>query len=596
MERGRSSASYVARTAQKEEVMETEIQKRRTFEILAKYIAQKNDVTIVFEPDKVQCDVKARRITLPSNVKTDNIYPAIAWVMHEAAHIAHTTFDAATIVQDETDFMILNSVEDVRIDRRNFSLLPNVKGIYEEMVKFVKKRNEEMMKDAPIESKVLVDAIMMAEEFSAYTSGDRNVREFIEKMGIVYDINNLSYKLDRLEVSTTHPPLIAEVRALIKEIRDKLFLAKKQMQQPPTQALQPGKGPCQPSNAGDKNATKKDPSNSGNGKPEPNGQAKENGNQDSGEAPSGDENGDTEQGVQEQTGDKVDDKGKQGNSGSNQHKDRPDEDKLDLSAAHRATGGGLSGEIFGQLDKNAVNPACLGAASLHERTRSDFKELLNIKERHKVNDGPRLDTDNLTAYFTGDIQELFEDETFERKKKSKILILLDSSGSMEERIIHRHVESGSKCHTLVETIKSIVDIIKEVQMLDGLEVDYDVRAFDNQYNPLTKDDWEKEYMGQLGGGTNLARAFSEAQKELLEDYTIEGRRLILAVTDGEVDMSQLQSIQNDIIRNNADVRALIIGIGAEPNGQFIKKISGHNILDKTYADAVLLEAIQEMMA
>jgi uncharacterized protein with von Willebrand factor type A (vWA) domain len=132
-------------------------------------------------------------------------------------------------------------------------------------------------------------------------------------------------------------------------------------------------------------------------------------------------------------------------------------------------------------------------------------------------------------------------------------------------------------------------------MVEGLNVDYEVSRFDSAYYKLSKDNWQKEYAGKIGGGTNLQYAFDQAMDSMLKDPTIEGKRMIVLITDGEVSGDQIEGMQKSIARNNADVRAMVIGCGAEVNGSFVRKISGHNIISEEHSDIVLMECIQEMM-
>jgi hypothetical protein len=72
----------------------------------------------------------------------------------------------------------------------------------------------------------------------------------------------------------------------------------------------------------------------------------------------------------------------------------------------------------------------VGEAAFEDMTKQAFKELLNIKEKRIVYEGMKLNTDEITSFYTGDIETLFHDEDIIKVKKSKIAFCLDASGSM----------------------------------------------------------------------------------------------------------------------------------------------------------------------
>ena len=65
---------------------------RRTYELLAKWIAENQKVNIEFGVQGPVADVKNNRIILPHNIKDSNVFAALAWLMHEAAHLRYTKF------------------------------------------------------------------------------------------------------------------------------------------------------------------------------------------------------------------------------------------------------------------------------------------------------------------------------------------------------------------------------------------------------------------------------------------------------------------------------------------------------------------------
>jgi hypothetical protein len=233
----------------------------------------------------------------------------------------------------------------------------------------------------------------------------------------------------------------------------------------------------------------------------------------------------------------------------------------------------------------------IGPAALQEQTRQKFKELLNIKTKVKREDGNMLDVDNLISLHTGDIETLFKEEMVKHEKMSKIVILMDCSGSMSSPLI----DQKRRKTALVACVKSVTDILDEVIELEGINVDYDLAAFNCEYIKLPKDNWVQDYQ-RLSGGTNFHQAFHQAITDLAADNSIDGKKMIVCFTDGDVCEDQISDVKNDIIKYGSDVRAMVVGIGTDPCSKMSQDIVGDNIiLAEENADLVLLETIGEML-
>ena len=235
----------------------------------------------------------------------------------------------------------------------------------------------------------------------------------------------------------------------------------------------------------------------------------------------------------------------------------------------------------------------ISSVGLQEQTKQRFRDILNIKEIKTINDGLKLNSNNLLSFFTGNIEELFTEDKIEHIKKSKIMFLLDCSGSMETPMI----DEQPRYRVLASTVKGITDLLDEIHQLEGLNVDYELRAFDHCYYELPKENWEDEYIKYAinGGTTYIYEAFKKANDELLNDWTITGHRLMIILTDGAVDDGEIQNIQKLMLHYNQDVRLMFIGVGANPQQSFIAKITPHNILAQELADVEILNACLTML-
>jgi Mg-chelatase subunit ChlD len=202
-----------------------------------------------------------------------------------------------------------------------------------------------------------------------------------------------------------------------------------------------------------------------------------------------------------------------------------------------------------------------------------------------------LNTDNLTSFHTGTVEELFKDEITVKKRKSKIHFLLDQSGSMNTKL---SLDSGlTRGRLLVKVVQSMTDILDEVKSYDGLDVSYEVWFFEGSLI-IPKEDWKKEYCPD--GGTNLCASFTKVLEKMKDDYEIDGKRIVVVVTDGDVSREDIQQMKDKIIEFSSDVRCMILPIGAMPGDEIVKIISdGKTILTESSANKVMLETIQEML-
>lgn len=528
--------------------MDAEIQRRRTFEIIAKWIGKANGITINFQPNATpQADVKNKRITLPSNMKIENLDKVLALVFHEAGHIKKTSFDAGKIVSCQEEMNILNGCEDVRIDRSMMNLLPRVRDFYEELVKWedATYATPEKHDKLPLPIKALLGAMRQCNGLGARILPP-DVEGFINTNNIRGRIGDIEYMLDCLE-NNYGSNYYKEAKEKVKELTEIIF--------------------------GKAKRTKTEPKGGGDGK----GKGKDKGKGEGGTPKECDGNGDPSN-ADGEGGDKKGDKG-------NGQKDKQD--------AKGGTGGDFGlGDKFAELfepDPNAHY--ALDDVSLTEQTVQAFNELLTVKSKRIINDGSVLNTDNLIAFFTGAIDELFKEVKIEKHKKSKILFLLDSSGSMKST--DGMVDNQYKTQTLVTVANKLTTILNEIREVEGINVDFLVRGFDDNYHDYWGDDWQQHYLRAPGGGTDCEMAFQRAVDEIQADKTIDGNKLIILVTDGQIDKGQMLGVKNLIMKNGTDIKALILGIGLHP--QFEELLGGRNIISKDLADGEILLAIHDML-
>jgi hypothetical protein len=464
---------------------------RKTFETLSKWISKEQKVKIVFDTDgSARADIKNDTLHLPKDIANENAHAAIALMMHESAHIAHSKkIPFKEVAPTKTSFHILNAIEDIRIDRINFNVLPNIKEFYYPLVDKVDFKG-------PVSNavKALCFGILELEGF--WPRAEKEVTDLYQKIRPflvegIYNIENDDW---------------VKLKEKIDKIKKLLGVPPEQDQPMPQEVQVVGQGGVD-----------------------------------------GDLSG-------------IEKLLKPGNAWS---EGTPME-------------GGTSDTI--------------GELAMDEMNANQFKEILNVKERKTVSDGSTLDTETLTSLGTGDISTLFKEELHEKKKKSKVMFLLDASGSMKVPLI----DGVKRSDAVVRSVRKLTRILDEVRDIEGVSVDWGIGQFNNNFSELPKHEWDTLYHPY--GGTSFEGPFKEAVQLMLDDYTIDGKKIIIAMTDGDVSDYEIEQVRDYIREKHSDVRALIVGVGAMPNGALVHEIVGDNvIMASTDAEFILMEVIKSML-
>lgn len=524
---------------------------QETYEIIAKYIADSHELAIQWhdEPVTPSCDTTARVLHLPVNLNERKMYGALALLMHEAAHLKYSSKLPDSLVDNKFEHEILNCIEDARIDVLNMSKLPNVKSFYEILYK-----DNEYRTDIPLHARCLIYLIYRYERFYNLI----NDPEAQQKVGEYFSWNTRRTSLHH-EFSNgvyyIHHSHWDRVKDCIKAIASRF--------------PQPGQPNQQPNGNGEQGEDKKDQQKQG-----------DSGKQ---EKDSNDSNGKSNQ---QRQGDDAKD-GQQTPNGSNgkqkcEKVDKKDEPE-DIMTKHGRPGAGYFKDGAGTGKKGRRAPAVV----IREATKNKFKELLNLKMTKVVDSGNSLCTDNLAAFLTGDIDELLKEEKVVKKKKSKILLLLDASGSMDVDLM----DGNRRRDVVTACTEHLVKTLEQVRQLEGVNVDWDVAGFAGYYQPFKKATWQDEYY-RIGGGTMLLHAFNQAKEQLLKDPMVDGKRLIVLFTDGAVSPRELDEMKKSLLTQSSDIRCMIIGVDAAPEQPIV---STWNILAKDTADAVIMDAVNCML-
>lgn len=486
---------------------------RVTFEMLAKWIAKQNNAKVVFDGQATgaSANCKTNEIFMPENLKEHNILAGLALLMHEAAHLRHSQKIDPNLVKGHISRNIVNVMEDIRIDHKNFDILYNIRDFYQRLITDHVHGNKDEIAKAPLMTRCLINSILWHENFDVLP--DKEANDFNNKHNVYDIINQGRYNIENNRWN--------ELKKNVQEIKD-IFKIK---------------------------------------------------DEDDFEIPSitiAGLIGQGEEGTEELEGKGI----------------RPGDTPGNVGKFMQPSSAWDKGEGIKGPSKDIV-----GEAAFEDMTKQAFKELLNIKEKRIVFEGMKLNTEEITSFFTGDIEQLFHDEDIIKVKKSKLAFCLDGSGSMSSNLI----DGSQRTETLVRTVRSIINILKDLQETEGLNISYDVWAFDYNAEKLDVNNWEREYSTH-GGGTNLLESFLTVQDDILKNQEIDGSKMVILITDGEVGSGEINDLRNHIIKHGAEVRCMVVGIGASLTGRFVETIAGdNNILAQDHADSIIMDCIRTMI-
>jgi len=523
---------------------------RRTYELLARWIADQEGIKIEFEDDCCpQVEMNSKVITLPGNIREEDALGSLAALMHEAGHLEITSkIDLRGIIESKLDQEILNVLEDIRVDLHNFQRLPNVRTFYKQRIaksfKLIKK--DDFLKKELI-VRVFCKMIERGEKFQGFP--DPEADKFINDCGLMQDVQDWqyvqsSYYSDKEELYSTN-----ERKKIIKSVKEKV----KSLLFPPKAPPPAPKGRKKDEDG--KQQQEKTPQ-KGNG---------------SGCDPKDDSSDEKEEREEP-------DDSREGTEPDNATSEQEDETAQEINEEMKG--------LFPTLesykpDKEGMKKRDLPDAAVRELTKDEFKRLLNKKYKKIVDYGRMLNTKALHNYALGNFEKLFIDRKIIHKKKSKIVFLLDASGSM----------SGGKKEILIRAVKPIIKTVDEVRKGEGIDVEWCVIGFCEKAERFQNSTWEQEFM-QMSGGTFITGAIKAGIKEI-NAGDITGSRILVLATDGEVGADDIKTAQNLLLRE--DTKAVILGIQTNPFSPFSRNIVKDNIIwTEKDADQVILSAVRSV--
>ena len=161
---------------------------QKTFDIIAKYIAKQDGITIKYDHPQggASANLDTKTIHLPDSIKETNVLSALTLLMHESAHLRYTKIPPTVADGDQINHTIINAIEDVRIDGKNMSRLSNVRGFYNKLYEDSQDRDS----NAPLPLKALCNAILRMEGFPQYGFKDKETDDFVSKINLTDEMQD----------------------------------------------------------------------------------------------------------------------------------------------------------------------------------------------------------------------------------------------------------------------------------------------------------------------------------------------------------------------------------------------------------------------
>ena len=251
---------------------------------------------------------------------------------------------------------------------------------------------------------------------------------------------------------------------------------------------------------------------------------------------------------------------------------------------------GCGKDIEGEMDLSDI----LMQVDLNAQAKLRIKETLKKSLETVIDEGNQLNTDNLCALLTGDIDDVFIDTKIEKKTRTKVYFLMDKSGSMDE--VMNNPEAGiqglevetKRKDLAIAAFKAVEEVILEVKDMYGMDIDYENFVFADHCEKVPSFDKINVY---VGGGTDIVHAFKKVISHVQKDDPA-NKRIVVVLTDGEIGSCDHDMVE--LINKEAqDIRVVIAGIGEAV--RYAPKLIRHNIVSPNNAEAVLIEAFEECL-
>lgn len=575
-------------------------------EMFSKHFASNLDVVIEFKENANPC-TDGKTIILPKNMNKEVLFEMLATLIHETFHIRFTTMTQYTsfAAQGQSFAETLNVLEDIRIDEKAFKLYPECKDLYYMLYKYIMKDIEGFKKE-PQAIRILKHMILKHKanknkEFAEFYY-DQDALKIIDKLNLNEDIAKTIKCKNTRDVTVVAMEVIKKIYKFLKENKD--GVANDPEFDPNGSSLESFKKKIEEAKA-KKEEKLKDQINEKNEKIKEHDKLKK-------------EIAELQSEFAEVSQDNSlsnKEKMQELNKISKKAEDKQQEDTAlikeldeDVREIHRNQAAiardakkmsetkDNSEEVFfgdGQSKNmngfDALKPEDIKSNENYDKIKlersldEDLREFFIEKREERINDeeGNRLDSRRLHKLFTNDNNVFTEQQ--EKEFRTKVLFLVDRSGSM-----------GSRENIIKQAFFTLLTALYRIVDEDNLPIDIAVVAFNEKVQILKAFESQKTPQQivdsyHICGGTILLEAYNKA-RDMLESSGEDCEKVLICMTDGEVNDYEIDEINNLA----TDMKSLFIGINLNIYSKKCKALFGkYNITDIKEVLHILTTAIKE---
>lgn len=566
-----------------------------SFKILAKHFANKEGLEVIVGGMDIKSNPESKTIYLPENINDEMMDVVLAALLHESFHIRYTNCVQGYHGGLKAKDIVLNCLEDIRLDNRILKKYPNASGLYGNLFKYILKKVD--LEKISFEVRVLREMIRSSyanSEFDEFADNDEKTQKFIDdhkqeleditkeaiKAKKTQHLKPLADKLVDLLFKDKYQQHTKTVNEMEKEFREQTIKNDQAWEEQNKILDQLDKEYTK-----ERELTRKIDNLSNLKINVRNLSAKE------------------EQDLKELRRQRQEEclSLEQTNALRKERdvfikKQREEEKKLrELSVLKNDALRNLSVKISKDLiDYNKISVSFKNidskdleisniAVKFSQSLEEHFIEFLkNKKERQIHTEEGKINSYRLPTYH--DMSSLFERNPVDKLDKTRVFFLIDRSGSMGDN------GRWAKAYEAMVSINKIL----ERSINEGLDLDYSVYSFDDDVHkikdfdkPLNHDILKDSLIPR--GGTSPIHVFKEIEK--IDQDKFGTKELVFFITDGGIDGKSIEYVENSL---NDHRKWVFLGINIDTNDAFSKKFFGrYNIQQSKDIESVLIRAIED---
>jgi hypothetical protein len=236
-------------------------------------------------------------------------------------------------------------------------------------------------------------------------------------------------------------------------------------------------------------------------------------------------------------------------------------------------------------------------ANISSGTKQAFLNTLMEKYNTPIECGSSLNTDELDAYFSGDIDRLFKEDKEKSRRKGRFYLLCDSSGSMGIQVAgygplkKDELAYRSTRHNLLRSVvETLANTIEEAKK-EGAEIDCRIFQFNTKLFEIIREDLAKSY--DRNGGTCLLTCLNELVDKVRNDCEV-NEKMVVIMTDGNVRVEEIKEVEKMCLLLG-DMKIVFVLIGDD---KAMEALGDQDclILFKEDADEVLFKQCQKLLS